>query len=604
MIFACKKEDPVVKVEDEKKEIIETLEATTPGTTGVVLNGKLKSEEAYLERGFILAKTDFLPGDTTAKVHFYKSATASGAEFSSSISLGLDSGATYYYRAYVKRQDSVYAGLSKTFVYRGDAPLVIGEMSSGPYYLGDTITIKGKNFSDRHLEGYLSNYVQGGGLSVWRLDVKVVNDSTLTWMIPGGLRDKNFSVEITDVTTHRSKTFKSLQLATPVIESFTPSGRIGDVIEIRGNHFDTNIDRIKIAFGVGPDQVPVDIISANRKLIKVKLTRDVGTVSRISVTTQVQTVTSTSDFYLYTANVYVAGSIISPYSKEQVAYWKNGTLVTLTSGSKQASATAITVVGNDVYTAGYILHGMYDVSIAYWKNNVQVDLATHVASAYVRSIMVHNGDVYVTGHVDSEVVYWKNGIKIKLSLLPGMTSGASSGIAMQGNDLYISGYQGGNGQYAVYWKNGVPTKLPNTFSCSAGNNMVFHKGDLYIPAVYSSSHKDAVNYWKNGVPMKISDPSNSIIAMGIAVTDDDIYVVANTSRGMGYYKSNKFVPDTELQSIVSGIATIDNDVYVSGFARRNTESFAVFWKNGIPIFLPLPVGGLAGNGQAIAVTSF
>ena len=297
VVAACKKDVPIaVKVEDEKKEIIETLEATTSGTSGVVLNGKLNSEEAYLERGFMLAKTDFLPGDTAVKIRYYKSATVSGAGFSSSISFGLDSGATYYYRAYVKRQDSLFAGLPKTFVYSGNAPLVIDEMSEGSYHLGDTVTIHGKNFSERYVEGYLRNYNVNEAY-IWRLAVKVVNDTTISWVIPN-LLYKNSDFRIADVNTGQYKTFKTLQLATPVIESFTPTAYMGDTIEVKGDHFDTDTGRVKVTFDVGQEHMPGKVIASTRKLIKVVVPDYLSATQRISVTAQRQTVTAASDFKL------------------------------------------------------------------------------------------------------------------------------------------------------------------------------------------------------------------------------------------------------------------------------------------------------------------
>ena len=86
--------------------------------------------------------------------------------------------------------------------------------------------------------------------------------------------------------------------------------------------------------------------------------------------------------------------------------WKNKKEIFHTSGSKEAIAYSVYVVGEDVYVAG--LEGK---AAKVWKNKEELyDLADN-GEAF--SIVVHNGDVYVAGYETESsndvAKVWKNG---------------------------------------------------------------------------------------------------------------------------------------------------------------------------------------------------
>lgn len=121
-------------------------------------------------------------------------------------------------------------------------------------------------------------------------------------------------------------------------------------------------------------------------------------------------------------DVYVAGD----YGGLEIGvatYWKNGVATALTDGKHHAVARAITVVGNDVYVAGYeyngseisrLFNGAYITdgrSVAkFWKNGVATTLTDGQNNASANAITVVGDDVYVAGNDGNVAKYWKNGV--------------------------------------------------------------------------------------------------------------------------------------------------------------------------------------------------
>lgn len=112
--------------------------------------------------------------------------------------------------------------------------------------------------------------------------------------------------------------------------------------------------------------------------------------------------------YVAGGDVYAAGS--DNYSK--AAFWKNGAITTLNTGSTRASS--IFVSGSDVYVAGYLADENYNNDATLWKNGELQIYPKTQREAEALSVCVNRDNVYVAGYQrDSDwtsfAALWVNG---------------------------------------------------------------------------------------------------------------------------------------------------------------------------------------------------
>lgn len=220
-------------------------------------------------------------------------------------------------------------------------------------------------------------------------------------------------------------------------------------------------------------------------------------------------------------DVYVTGTIIATNGVSVAAYWKNGVAVILADSLLNSAGTAILVKGNDVYVAGVTVaaNTSYSETATYWKNGVATKLGESALSAGATGIAVSGTDVYVSGNLGNEAFFWKNGIATKL-LERSSTSFRAGSILINGNDVYVAGrkFNTKDNPIAIYWKNGIPVKLVNNSlnegtdaqPVSAAFSISLDGNDVYLSG-YNSSNKAA--YWKNGIPVEFGLASSAGLCM-------------------------------------------------------------------------------------------
>jgi len=275
-------------------------------------------------------------------------------------------------------------------------------------------------------------------------------------------------------------------------------------------------------------------------------------------------------------DVYVAGYAYYGAAPIPIAtYWKNNVANRLVSDTTSSSmANAITLAGNDIYTAGTFLG-----SAAFWKNG-QVTKLTSIGSEAV-AISLNGNDVYVAGDIAignlRVAAYWKNGTMIRL-VTDSSSFSKAYGIACKGQDVYVVGYLTADGiTQAVCWKNGQAIILGDGSVSSGATAITIFGSDIYISGTVGNNSTNAV-YWKNGVKNTISQTNSR--AFGIAINDNNVYLVGDNSIFSGANLGNGVITNLPFSSEALAIALNGTDIYTAGSMLNGSKTDAVYWKNG------------------------
>ncbi len=226
----------------------------------------------------------------------------------------------------------------------------------------------------------------------------------------------------------------------------------------------------------------------------------------------------------YASAVAVSGSDVYVVGTGGGAvYWKNGQRITL-SDSSNSGAGGIAISGNDVYIVGNI--GNYAV---YWKNGQLVNLSDGVNAASASTIAISGNDVYITvveflpaGGFFWE--YWKNGqlTKITVSSNPSLLV-SEARIAVSNNNVYIvaSIFDPSSSTpsfgYIMYWKNGNPVTITDAKGSASASGIAVLGDDVYISGTEFRDSRDFAVYWKNGKRIELNDNAHDVFTTGIVV---------------------------------------------------------------------------------------
>ncbi|MGC4233769.1 MAG: IPT/TIG domain-containing protein [Niabella sp.] len=245
VLSSCSKNKEQVQVPTIKLE-----EAYIGSEGGVTLNAYvLQAASTIIDHGFIIA-TDSSLSTSVRSISLGKQLNSNS--FTLTIDNGLIKGQIYFFKAYLKTDKGSYYSETKPFLSNGIPAPIIKSISSDFGYIGDTITISGKYFTNMEYGPIITI----GEASAIRLSY---TDSLIQCIVPAYMND--YKPEIIVTVVGKSASYTKFQLHTPQVQQIIPvSAVMGDTIVIVGTHFDKVKDRNTIYF----DDVTAKVIDATR----------------------------------------------------------------------------------------------------------------------------------------------------------------------------------------------------------------------------------------------------------------------------------------------------------------------------------------------------
>lgn len=234
------------------------------------------------------------------------------------------------------------------------------------------------------------------------------------------------------------------------------------------------------------------------------------------------------------SDVYIVGDDATPTTTPGVnfyrgALWKDGVESLLADNGYGSTASAVTTDGADIYvggTAQTIVSGAGGGTIltqaaAYWKNGTLTVLNSGSTVAVVTGIAVGNAHVYLAGGLCNlqgnttcpTVASWQD-----TSTFPQTPSvyGLATGVALSGSNVYMSEnlYPATTAAAndPVLVTNGSLTTLSVTVGAAA-NCVLTNNGDVYV----GGSINRAPTYWKNGQPVTLTATASIAALTSMAV---------------------------------------------------------------------------------------
>lgn len=267
-------------------------------------------------------------------------------------------------------------------------------------------------------------------------------------------------------------------------------------------------------------------------------------------------------------------------------------------GATGSTGATGTTLASGVYAVGNTGVDVtdYNMYATVWKNGVSTMLSSKVSNAI--AIAVQGTDIYISGYnepynSDNERVacYWKNN---SIVTLPGAVPAQATAINLKDGDIYLVGT---SDYHPVYWKNGIITTLPLPTGAitATSTGLLFVGADMYICGWSSSStSKHTACYWKNGTVTSFSNSGTTSEATGIAAVGTDVYITGYTQAGGStspaacYWKNGQLyiLPNASSFSQAIAIKTVGTDVYIGGY----TSDSIIYWKNGSLVETNIQIG--------------
>lgn len=365
-----------------------------------------------------------------------------------------------------------------------DTTLNVSSLSETTMRYGDTLTIKGSNFSATAL----NNTITINGVAA------IVQSATAT----------------------------QLKVIVPAVEAVS-----GEVKIKTGT---------QTATGGNITYVPDIFVASSQNNNSHSLATYWKNSTAFTLSTEESALTS---IFINGSDVYAAGN--ERINNLQLAnYWKNSIKTTL--GSNESAANCISVNSNDVHVGGWEIINGFDLP-RYWKNGTGTTISVNdpIVSQIVTSngscagVYINNNNVYAVGayrNSQGRFSPWEltNGT-IPANTIPNNDKHCfATAVFINGGDKYVAGNQNNATTglaMATIWKNGnAITLTAGTASVGIATAVFVVGGDVYVAGYeqenYYGSGPAFAKYWKNGIAVKLSTVSSA--ATGIAVFGNDVYV--------------------------------------------------------------------------------
>lgn len=274
-------------------------------------------------------------------------------------------------------------------------------------------------------------------------------------------------------------------------------------------------------------------------------------------------------------NIYVVG-----FDDDTATYWKNGNKVSLEPGG---NIMDVTVSENNLYAMGYD-----STDVVYWKNWKKIKLPKKKYSE--QNFFLKSNKIAVSGStvcVLNGGSYWKNGIEYPLENVNiSSNSSPTSGIATDGTNVYVLGVNG------VYWKNGkqIPLAISNNDTSYVTNGIAVMNNDVYVVggmlnSAPSPEHIEQAVYWKNGIIHYLKSGYSSW-AYNIQISENNVYILGDTSDVNIYWKNEEIKqlsPQIPYSSHgeITGFCVSNDNVYISSYNTTYTgDLWSDYYVNG------------------------
>lgn len=219
---------------------VKTLEVTNITNLGAQFNAEIlrQGNGEIIEYGFAWGQGENPTIEFNEKRAIAEKITT--GTFTAQIETTLKDGKKYYARAYAKSDEYLVYGMNVPFISLGSGAAAIDDFYPKLGTWGDTITLKGKNFS------YLIDHNH-----VYFKDIEssVINstDSTIVCIVPEDISEKSVPISV-KIADQLSQSKENFEFIVPEIESFYPmKAKFGDTIKLVCNNFDPIINKINFS---------------------------------------------------------------------------------------------------------------------------------------------------------------------------------------------------------------------------------------------------------------------------------------------------------------------------------------------------------------------